>query len=668
MLTLFWTSSVWALAVLWLAGHAASAPYLSHPSLRQAPPPSRRPMDKGPAYFVDPRRGNDRNDGSEKAPWRTIGHSLTRLSPGDTLCLRGGVYYENVRCSVVGRPDAPITIRSYPGEQAILDGGLREFFESPADAWQSAAADAPGEFRSARAYKNIRDVLGLFGDSMIGLQTYWHAMDLRATNELWIADPDKKIMVLPVYCGPGLWYDKQSGYIHVRLAHTHIANPRVANYRGETDPRKLPLVIAPFSSVPLLVDQAMHVRFQDLVIRGGGFDTVTLQFGVDVEFDNVTVFCATYGLRARGTGPLRFINSALYGMIPPWASRNENGLHTYNPLYYDPFIPPPAGANQRNIARLPTHAVLVTEGSYEFEVFHYPYNHDWEISHSEFTEGHDGIYLSGRNIRFHHNLVENIQDDAVYLSAPSPWFNDNIHVYQNVIRQCLMAFGCHSRGGPTGNTYIYRNLCDLRKGVLHSRPTPEKPEGELKNFHIYLMHGREFLGVESFFFYQNTFISPAWSGAFAHRTLTSTSDRTVRRSFNNLFVYLNEYPTLRLAPPKGHDIQCDGNLHWCPQLGAQPPKDYLDKVRTSPWSEENKKNYPSGWEANSLVGDPKFVRFSLDPDVENDYRLSPDSPAIGKGLGLPADWEDPLRPKDGSRPDIGALPRGGDPLRVGRNP
>jgi hypothetical protein len=29
------------------------------------------------------------------------------------------------------------------------------------------------------------------------------------------------------------------------------------------------LVIAAFNSVPLFVDQAMHVRFQNLVIRGG---------------------------------------------------------------------------------------------------------------------------------------------------------------------------------------------------------------------------------------------------------------------------------------------------------------------------------------------------------------------------------------------------------------
>ena len=37
--------------------------------------------------------------------------------------------------------------------------------------------------------------------------------------------------------GPGVWYDKDSGRIHARLAHTHLPAP-IPNYRGETDPRR----------------------------------------------------------------------------------------------------------------------------------------------------------------------------------------------------------------------------------------------------------------------------------------------------------------------------------------------------------------------------------------------------------------------------------------------
>src|SRR5687767_8424178 len=121
-------------------------------------------------------------------------------------------------------------------------------------------------------------------------------------------------MTLPMYCGPGIYYDKVSGYIHCRLAHTHLQNPAVSNYEGEIDPRKLPLIIAPFASVALFVDQARNVRFQDLIVRGGGYNVVVLQFGIDLEFDNVVIYGGSYCLRSRNTGPCKFVNSALHGM------------------------------------------------------------------------------------------------------------------------------------------------------------------------------------------------------------------------------------------------------------------------------------------------------------------------------------------------------------------
>jgi hypothetical protein len=393
---------------------------------------------------------------------------------------------------------------------------------------------------------------------------------------------------------------------------------------------------------------------------------VLLQFGVGLEFDNVTIYCATYGLRSRSTGPMRFVNSALYGMIPPWGFRTENGLYTYTPTNYDPFWKK-ADSPERNVARLNTHAVLVTEGSFEFEVFYYPHNHDWEIANSEFTDGHDGVYLSGSNIRFHHNWVDNFQDDAIYLSSPTPYFNGDIRIHQNLITKSLMAFGCHSRGGPTGNTYVYRNIADLREGSNTDRPSSNNPQGALKNYHIFLVHGRDFLGIESMFFYQNTFMSPALSGGFAHRLLCNTWPQAKRWVFNNLCVYLDAYGGLPgFGNPPFPDIRCDGNLHWCPNPQAKLPPDYLETARKCPVSEAGKKNYPPGWEANSVLGDPKFAKFSLDPASQSDFRLAKDSPAIGKGIVLPAELEDPLRPSDGSRPDIGALPVGSEPLKVGR--
>src|SRR6185369_15012323 len=126
----------------------------------------------------------------------------------------------------------------------------------------------------------------------------------------------------------------------------------------------------------------------------------------------------------------------VHGMCAPWATATENGLQTFSPRFQDPFLrdtmplylptplptpadsrfnlysdpPQPMEVARRNIARMPTHAVLVTEGGYEFETFYYPFNHDWEISYCEFTDSHDGVYPSGREIRFHHNWIDRMND------------------------------------------------------------------------------------------------------------------------------------------------------------------------------------------------------------------------------------------------------------------
>jgi hypothetical protein len=638
---------------------------LSHPPLRPLPEVAKRALGKTPGFFVDPIQGRDDAAGNDKAPWRTINQALKQLKPGDTLYLRGGIYREQVYCAIAGKPGAPITIRAYPGERVIIDGSLAEFFDAPAKAWEPYPTGAPDEYRSVKSYKNIRDVLGLFGDSHIALQTYWHTMDLRAKNELWIDDPGKKLMVLPVYCGPGLWYDADTGHIHARLAHTNLKTPGLANYRGATDPRKLPLVISPFKSVPLFVDMARHVRFQDLVIRGGGLNCVVLQMGIGIELDNVTIFAGTYGIRARSTGPFKMVNSAVHGMIPPWAWRDENGLYTYTARSYDPFWPPAKPANERNICRMNTHALVVTEGSYEFEVFHYPYNHDWDISQCEFTDGHDGVYLSGRGIRFHHNLVERMQDDGIYLSSPTHYFNDDIHIYQNLIRNIFSTFACNNTGGPRGDIFIYRNLVDQRQGVPFQRPSPKNPEGGVLRGHVFLAHGNDLVGIENLHFYQNTCITETWSGSYAGRTWTVTNDRTRRRIFNNLFVYLNRYPDP--ASPEAHDIRMDGNLHWCAAAGAKLPEGFLEKVRTAKGSKLMQTKSGAGWETHSLVAEPRFQAFDPAAAALNDYRLKKDSPALHKGVPLPKDYADPQRPADGANPDIGAFPFGAENPGYGRH-
>ena len=81
--------------------------------------------------------GSDQNDGRAKdKPLKTIARAAQLVRPGDTVYLRGGVYkgkhqayfgYDRQPFTTDGTKDRPITITSYPGERAIIDGGDRHW-------------------------------------------------------------------------------------------------------------------------------------------------------------------------------------------------------------------------------------------------------------------------------------------------------------------------------------------------------------------------------------------------------------------------------------------------------------------------------------------------------------------------------------------------------------
>lgn len=645
------------LSVASLLSQSVSHPPLHHPVFSDD-----QSLPKGTAYYVHPTQGDDGNSGDESHPWRTIQNSFEKLRPGDTLLLRGGTYFENVYCAIVGTEDAPITIRGYPGETVILDAGMPEFQTNPELAWEPGEAD--GEYVSTKEYRNIRDVLGLFADSNIGLQTYWHRDYMLAENELSGVNPATGEEE-PYYCGPGLFYNKQTGKIHVRLAHTRQTSPFVANYEGEPDPRKIPLAVTAFQNSPLFLDQAMHVKFRDLILRGGGYNTLMMRFAVNVEFEYVTIFGGSYCIRSKNSGPVKMTHCGVYGQIPPWGYRTENSLATFDHMYYDPFTQPPEGRPEKNIARLPTHALLVTEGGEESDTFFFPSNNRWEISYCEFADSHDGLYFNGRDMWMHHCWMYNMQDDVVYLSSPTPTLVcDDVHISQNYLSKCMLPFGGHLRGSLAGDIHIYGNVVDTREPVNFYRPTFEAPEGRMRLPNqigsFFLIHGRhELIGMENMGFYHNTAII---NTHYAGNTLPWSFESTQRSLYNNIFVYYNGYPETPAKTKMNGRVNLDGNLYWAPQGAADTG--WLSRMQNSKGSRENKEIWQGAlWEKNSKVGDPAFKQFDAHSQTGNDYRLTRASAAIGMAVDFPQKGK--LRGNVAGA-NAGAF-QSGEPLMVGIN-
>lgn len=77
----------------------------------------------GTEFYVAP-NGRPDGDGSKERPWslKTALSHPEVVEPGDTIWLRGGTYRGAFTSKLTGTEDAPITVRQFPGERAILDG------------------------------------------------------------------------------------------------------------------------------------------------------------------------------------------------------------------------------------------------------------------------------------------------------------------------------------------------------------------------------------------------------------------------------------------------------------------------------------------------------------------------------------------------------------------
>ena len=604
------------------------------------------PLPTGTLYFVDSADGDDQAAGTKESPWRTIKAAMLKVAPGTTIVLRGGTYYEQVQLSAKGTANAPITLRAFPREKVIIDGGIKEFLDFPMNAWEPVEEGAPQEFRSKKTYPGLKRVVGNFGHSLLPLHAYRYAADLRAENEAPLDKSNAKHEYPPCYFGPGVWYDEEAERIHVRLAHTHLPAFKENNYRGETEPRLVPLAIAPWESTPLTIENAEHVIVQDIQLRGGGDNTLLIRNSEHVKLEGLTLYTANRGLRVETTGHLQVEHCAFRGSMPPWGSRSASKYRTTDSHL---FVP-----------------VGTEEIEREKRVYFKPQCHDFEIAHCEFTDNHDGVYVGGvQRLKFHHNLVDNMNDDGVYLSAWGPPGSD-VHIYQNHLSRCLTMFafglGRGQESDPGSGTWIYRNFINLRKPVLYQHPKPEDKE---------LIHYGRLCGDhggpvwEPINFYHNTVLlhGAAFRGYYAGGWAGSLREKK-RNVFNNIFVQQQGLPGLNLQQGSTQLLKFGGNLNWSFDPGSAPHESFLVNLKKAIAKSTKQDATKTDIKITDQMANPQFV--DTTPWATNvcDIRLTPKSPAVNAGVLLPVDWPDPLRTEDKGKPDLGALPLGSEPFHV----
>ena len=634
--------------------------------MRPLPQPkdSRRPLPTVGTFFVDANNGNDRADGSQANPWKTINRALRARMPGDTVCLRGGIYYEHVVVPVSGIEGQPITIRSFPNELAVIDGGLREFLEHPKEAWEPLKGGAADEYVSTRTYPqfSLRPivsnfpaagwepfygkederplVLGFFAENMIPLHGYRSLKDIRDDRMLW--DVGSKFdRDTGVYCGPGIWFNRETERIHIRLAHTSLKLLGDRNYRGETDPRKVPLCLSgPYGADVLRINGVHDIQFQDIVLRGASGSPLVNVYGSDrITFDGVTFFGGAPGMLVKATGYLMMVNCAFRGLSAPWSSR--------------------ASMKYRGT---PSYQLIAQRNQ--------PLNHDWEIFNCEFTDDHDGIWVRYvKNLRFHHNFVENFNDDGFEVGARKR--DQELYVYNNLFSRCQITFTLHEMEkdetptdfDPGSGVYITRNIVDLRNGTFKSPPKTTDDKTDYLNGAVTLCGDHGGPTWPNYYFYHNTVLrnDSAWRGYYGFGMGARGTRNTHRRVFNNIFVQINGVPGLSFPLVSG-DLQVDGNLHWGLLDGPQFKEEFFSSKRYGAY---RKVPLQADWIKNDLFADPKLKTITPERTAGFDVSLANDSPAIDAGVPIPEGWLDPFREDGAGKPDIGALPSGKTMWNVG---
>ena len=659
-------------AVYWVG--AAGVPhakthFATHPPMRPLPQPIQSALATGPKLFVDAARGRDGNAGTEKAPWKSLAHATRQLKPGDTLYLRGGTFYEKVALTRSGTTNAPITIASFPGELAVIDGGLREFAESPATSWEPLKGGAEGEFVSTQTYPHADDrkvpkqflpaswepmwgieeerpiALGHFADSLVPLHGYRLAVDLRSTNELWTGGKNA-MRDTGFYCGPGLWFNRETGRIHIRLAPTLLAGLGERAYRGVSDPRKLPLVIAVgFGDDVLRVSGVKHVRLSGLALRGAtGSPMIHVYGSQNIALDHLSVHGGFPALLVNASQKVRLTHSAFRGLAAPWSGRAHmkyRGTASYQIVLQ----------NQQ------------------------PANEDIELAWCEFTDDHDFAFLRhAKNLQFHHNYVDNFNDDG--LECGPKLRGHTIFIHQNRIGACLGVLQQHELEkdespldhAPLSGVYIFRNLFDQRAGVYYHVPAQPEPSGAfLRNEgHLASDHGSPIWPVMRV--YHNTFLrhEPVYRDYFLFGLGAAGLRHNERDVFNNIFAQTGSVPgTVIIGMKEAENLREGGNLLWGARDGPALKGDPFAKFRAAPLFAESRKRYAAGWTTHDLVANPKFMSLPADESRPADLRLQPGSRAINAGQSLPTEWPDPLRASDKDAPDIGALPLGVNPWGIG---
>jgi len=389
-------------------------------------------------YYVAA-NGSDSNDGGINNPWKTFEISITKLSAGDTLYFRGGVYYEHAMdFQLSGTSSDPIVILSYPNEHAEITGGIPDFRDPSANQWILVDA-AINLYKSVQGYGQQDYMNAWLLDDDLHLITYGETTDYDSWNNLTSTNYGPIHDFDPIYVGPGIML-RSDGYLYIRLENN--PNDLIDPNNNPIDP--IPADINPnhhsisvfFTETLISISSSEHVIFKNIT-----FSYARNLFDLEsqtnnIEFDGCRFYYGRYAFvgRSGGAEDYEFHNCEFNNGLPLnvyWCDVKNRAVEVHEA--YPEF----------------------QSGAFEGEV------RGFNIHDNLFRDSFDAIYVDGltRDVRIINNDFIRLRDDAISLGLV-----DNVEIAHNLFWHVGAGVSCafdNNYSSNNGHVYIHHNIIDF---------------------------------------------------------------------------------------------------------------------------------------------------------------------------------------------------------------
>ncbi len=539
-------------------------------------------------YYVAPAPGGDNsNDGSIQNPWATFKYAVGQLSAGDTLRLREGTYYESsVSIYLKGTATSPITIESYPGEHAVIDGGVSFFKETTNTEWELVSA-------GINLYKSTRTFSGDFVNGwLVNDNLHLIEYEVDANIEADYYGPVDNLT--PLYQGPGIQL-RSDGHLYIRLTN----NPNdLIDYKGyDIDP--VPTDINPnnheiavfLSKVLIYLEGAEHIIFKDIDLNYANYIMDIRGGANNIEFDNCGINFGRYGMVVRDAHDFHIHHCDFNNGCPQnvyWTDVKNRPEEVHEPY--------------------PEFQSTGIEGSIP----------GFRILNCTFRDAFDALFVNAgsSNLTITHNSFIRLRDDAITFHADI----SNVEFAYNMLWNVGSGISTReSTANPPGHVYIHHNIID-NSIYQHGGRAGNFRESDWPVWMVIDPFGSHGHMIAWWKVYNNTIVTRRsgydWTASGPHSVIGNPEKYVL----NNIFLVLDDRIIYR-GDHVSSGSHYDGNVFYKKFPGAYSFfYDFGDGGNYVSLSHFQSSSGTS-WEINGLETDPELDPLAFDEEL-------PDSSAI----------------------------------------